>query len=83
MDVPQPVVARVSPALFELGFARWQIQFVVDNQHLFRGNFEETRHRGHGLARAVHVGLRLHQPDALPTHVGPGHQTEVTTFHLQ
>jgi hypothetical protein len=83
MDVAQAVVASVAAALLELDLTRQQIEFVVRDQHLVRGDLEKARQRGHRLARQVHVGLRLQQPDGPLRRVRARHQTVIRPVGLQ
>jgi len=55
-DVAQAVVPAVSAALFELGDAGRQVQFVVGHQDFFRRDAEESSQCRDGLAATVHVG---------------------------
>ena len=57
-DVAQPVMPAVPAALFELGDAGRQVEFVVGDQYGLRGNPEEVRQRGNCLAAAIHKGGR-------------------------
>ena len=63
MDVLQAVVAGVRAAELELDLAGQQVELVVDDEDLARLDLEEARQRRHRLARKVHEGRRLEQPD--------------------
>ena len=45
----------MAAALFELGNARWQVEFVMRHEDFFRLDAEESGKCRHGLAAAVHV----------------------------
>lgn len=64
-DVAQPVVPAMPAALFELGDAGWQVEFVMRHQDFFGLDAEETGQCRHGLAAAVHVGGGYQQTNVL------------------
>ena len=43
-------------AELELGYAGWQVQFVMGHQDFFGFDPEEARKRRDSLAAAVHIG---------------------------
>ena len=83
VDVAQPVVACVAAAQLELGFASRQIQLVVGHQNFLGRNLEKPCQAGYRLARFVHEGLGLQQPDGLALYRGAGHQSEIAALQLQ
>ena len=66
VDIAQPVVAGVAAVELELGLAGGDVQLVVGDQYFFGGDFVKARKCGHRLAREVHKGLGLQQPDGVP-----------------
>ena len=64
-DVFEAIVAPMTPALFELGDAGGQIQFVVGNQHLFGRYLVEAGQGSHCLAGEIHIGVGDEQPHIL------------------
>ena len=55
-DVAQAIVPTMPAAELELGYAGWQVQFVMGHQDFFGFDPEEARKRRDSLAAAVHVG---------------------------
>ena len=59
MDIAQTIVTRMAATEFKFGFARCDVQLVVDHQNFFWLDFEEARQCTHRLAREIHEGLGL------------------------
>jgi hypothetical protein len=83
MDVAQAIVSGVAAAEFEFGFARWDVQLIMNHQDLIGLDLEEPSQSADGFARQVQEGLRLQQPHVLPFDGGACHQAVVGTVWLQ
>ena len=83
MDVAQTVVSGVAAAQFQLGFTRHHVQFVVHHHDLRGFDFVKPCQRSHSLARQVHEGGRLQQPQGVALQRGAGHPAVVVFIRLQ
>ncbi|MNV48225.1 hypothetical protein D3C71_1401210 [compost metagenome] len=83
MDVPQAVVPCMAAAALELDLPWRNVQFVMHHQDFFGLDLEEACQRSHRLAREIHEGLWLQQPDALPMHRRARHQPVVAALGHQ
>jgi hypothetical protein len=70
-DVAQTVVPTVSSTLLDTVGAGRQVEFVVNHQDFLRRDLVVTRQPCHGLAAAVHKGLRLEQKNVTGTRFYP------------
>ena len=84
LHVLQPVVPTIAATLLELHLAGLDVQLIVNRQDFFWRDLEEARQRRHRLARQIHEGHRLQQPNRLRCGVvHAGDQAVVTALDLQ
>lgn len=57
----QPIVASVTSAGFEPAFAGYQVQLIMENNDIRRGEFVKPHCLANGLAREVHESLGFEQ----------------------
>lgn len=83
MNVPQTVVPGMATAEFEFGFARCNVQLVVDNQNFLGLDFEKIGQCGNRFAAQVHESLRRQQPHGLTVQAGSGNTCLVAFVKYQ
>ena len=69
--VAHAVVPAVAAALLEPHNAGRQVDLVVHHQHFRRQDAIERGQRLYGCATVVHIGLGLHQPQFVASHLHP------------
>ena len=56
-------MSAVAARVFELDLSHGQVDFIVDDQRLFRADFVKAGKRGGGLTTTIHKCGRLEQPE--------------------
>lgn len=70
LDIFEPIVSGVTAAKLQAHHTKGQIEVIVNDHELLRGNLVKGEHRLNGSTRAIHVARQRCQAKCHPRRVG-------------